>query len=53
MATLLGGLAFVLFLLAQIAAVAAVHAESKTRRTDAWEELRRDPRAKVMLASGS
>jgi hypothetical protein len=53
METLLGGLAFAVFLLAQVAAVVAVHAERKTHRPNAFEGVRRTPRAKAILDSGS
>jgi hypothetical protein len=51
METLLGGLVFAAFLLAQVAVV-AVHAERTSRGSDAFEAIRLDPRARVIWESG-
>ena len=52
MATLLGGLVFAAFLLAQIAAVLAIHAARTSRGSDALEATRLDPRVRVIWESG-
>jgi hypothetical protein len=52
MATLLGGLVFAAFLLAQIAAVVAIHAARRSRGSDALEATRHDPRVRVIWESG-
>ena len=52
METLLGGLVFAAFLLAQVAAVVAVHAERTSRGSDAFEAIQLDPRARVIWESG-
>ena len=52
METLLGGLAFAAFLLAQIGAVIAIRADSTRRGSDAFEAIRLDPRARVIWESG-
>jgi len=52
MATLLGALVFVAFILAQVAAVVAVHAERERRQPDAFDAVRLDPRARVIWDCG-
>jgi hypothetical protein len=51
MATLLGALVFVAFILAQVAAVVAVHAE-KERQPYPFDATRLDPRARVIWDCG-
>jgi hypothetical protein len=53
MATLLGCLVFAVFLLAQIAAVVAIHGARTSRGSDALEATRLDPRARAIWESGS
>jgi hypothetical protein len=53
MEALLGGLLFAAFIFAQIAAVVAVHSESRSRQSDALEAIRRDQSARATWASGS
>ena len=52
MDTLLGGLVFAGFILTQVAAVVAIHAERKSRQPDAFEATRLDHRARVIWDSG-
>jgi len=52
MSTLLGCLAFAAFVLAQIAAVVAIHAGQASRGSDV-EAIRIDPRLKAIWESGS
>jgi hypothetical protein len=53
MDTLLCGLAFAAFILAQVAAVVAVHAESNIRQSNAFDAARFDRRTRLILESGS
>ncbi|HEX9555073.1 MAG TPA: hypothetical protein VF991_01175 [Reyranella sp.] len=53
MATILGGLAFAVFLIAQIAAVMAVNRVNNTRRPDAFDAIRRDRGARVIWDSAN
>ena len=53
MSTLLGCLVFAAFVLAQIAAVVAIHAVRAGRGSDALEAIRLDPRLRVIWESGS
>jgi hypothetical protein len=53
MSTLLGCLAFAAFVLAQIAAVVAIHTGRASRGSDALEAIRIDPRLKAIWESGS
>ena len=53
MDALLAGLLFAAFLFAQIAAVVAVHSESRSRQPDALDAIRRDQRARATWASGN
>ena len=48
----LGALAFTAFILAQLTAVVAVHAESKHRQPHPFDETRLDPRARVVWNCG-
>ena len=50
---LLGGLAFAGIILAQFAAVVAVHGERKSRESDALSPTRLDDRTKLIWQSGS
>ena len=50
---LLGGLAFAGIILAQFAAVVAVHGERKSRESDALNPTRLDDRTKLIWQSGS
>jgi len=52
MATLLGGLAFAAFILAQVAAVAAIHAERKSHRPEAFDAARSDHPTRLIRNSG-
>jgi hypothetical protein len=52
METLLGALAFAAFVLAQVAAVVAVHAESERRQPRPFDAARLDPRARVIQDCG-
>ena len=52
METLLGGLAFLAFLLAQVAAVISIHAGRTRHGFDAFEKTRLDPRARVISEAG-
>ena len=52
MDTLIGFLAFAAFLLAQVTAVVAVHAKRTPHRSDAFEAVRLDPRARVIWDAG-
>jgi hypothetical protein len=52
METLLGALAFAAFVLAQVAAVVAVHAESERRQPHPFDATRLDPRARVIQDCG-
>ena len=52
METLLGGLLFAAFLLAQVAAVISIHAGRTSHGSDALESTRLDPRARVISESG-
>jgi hypothetical protein len=52
MGMLLGALAFAAFVFA-VAAVVAVHTERNTRRSDAFDGIRRDHRARAIWDSGS
>ena len=53
METLLGGLAFVGFLLAQVAAVVAVQAASNSGQSQAYDAIRRDRGASVIWDSAN
>jgi len=53
MDTLLGGLAFAGIILAQFAAVVAVHGERKSRESDALSPTRLDDRTKLIWQCGS
>ncbi len=53
MDTLLGGLALAGFILAQVAAVVAVHAERKNRQSEASNATRPDHRTRQIGDSGS
>jgi len=53
MDTLLGGLAFAGIILAQFAAVVAVHGERKSRESDALSPTRLDDRTKLIWRCGS
>jgi hypothetical protein len=52
METLLGVLAFTAFILAQVAAVVAIHAGEERRRPDAFDATRLAPRARAVWDSG-
>lgn len=52
MDTLLGALAFTTFVLAQVAAVVAVHAERERRQPNPFDATRLDPRARVVWDCG-
>jgi hypothetical protein len=52
METLLGALAFTAFILAQVAAVVAVHAESQRRQPHPFDATRLDPRARAVWDCG-
>ena len=52
MATLLGALVFVAFILAQVAAVIAVHAEGERRQPNPFDATRLDPRARAVWDCG-
>lgn len=52
MEALLGALAFTAFVLAQIAAVVAVHAERERRQPHPVDATRLDPRARVAAHCG-
>jgi hypothetical protein len=53
MDTLLCGLAFAAFILAQVAAVVAVHGENNIRQPNAFDAARFDRRTRLILESGS
>jgi hypothetical protein len=53
METLLGGLVFAAFLLAQVAAVVAVQAERNGRQSQAYDAIRRDRGANVIWDSAN
>jgi len=53
MATILGGLAFAVFLIAQIAAVIAVNRMTRTRRSEALDGIQRDRGAKAIWDSAN
>lgn len=53
METLLAGLAFAVFLIAQIAAVIAVNRMNSTRRSEAFDAVQRDRSAKVIWDSAN
>jgi hypothetical protein len=52
METLLGALAFAAFMLAQVAAVVAVHAERERRQPAPFDATRLDLRARVVSDCG-
>ena len=52
MTTLLGALIFVAFILAQVAAVIAVHAERERRQPNPFDATRLDPRARAVWDCG-
>ena len=52
MTTLLGALVFVAFLVAQVAAVVAVHAERECRQPNPFDATRLDPRARAVRDCG-
>lgn len=52
METLLGALVFTAFVLAQVAAVVAVHAERERRQPHPFDATRLDPRARVIQDCG-
>jgi hypothetical protein len=52
MDTLLGALAFAAFILAQVGAVVAVHAERERRQPHPFDATRLDPRARVVWDCG-
>ena len=52
MTTLLGALIFVAFILAQVAAVIAVHAERERRQPNPVDATRLDPRARAVWECG-
>jgi hypothetical protein len=52
MDTLLGVLAFTAFIVAQVAAVVAIHAGRERRQPDAFDATRLDPRARAVWDSG-
>jgi hypothetical protein len=51
MDTLLGGVLFMVFLIAQIAAVVAVHGERHNQQSRARDAIERDREAKAILHS--
>jgi hypothetical protein len=51
METLLGGVLFVMFLIAQVTAVAAIHGERYNQQSRARDEIERDREAKAILYS--
>lgn len=51
METLLGGALFVVFLIAQIAAIVAVHGRRHNRQSRAGDAIERDREAKAILHS--
>ena len=53
MTTLLGALVFAAFVLAQVMAVVAVHAERERRQTHPLARTRPDPRARAIWDSGA
>ena len=53
MATFFGGLAFAVFLIAQIAAVIEINRMNSTRRSDAFDAIQRDRGAKVIWDSAN
>ena len=52
MDTLLGAFAFVAFILAQVAAVVAVHAGRERPQPHPFDATRRDPRARAIWDGG-
>jgi hypothetical protein len=52
METLLGAVVFAAFVLAQVAAVVAVHAERERRQPSPFDATRLDPRARVVWDCG-
>ena len=52
METLLGALVFVAFILAQVAAVVAVHAHRERRQPNPVDTTRLDPRARAVWDCG-
>ena len=53
METFLSCLAFTAFLIAQVAAVIAIHAERKDRQSDTLAAPRRERRSRLVQASGN
>jgi hypothetical protein len=53
MATVLGGFAFAVFLIAQITAIAAVSSANSGRRSEAFDAIQRDRGAKVLWDSAN
>jgi hypothetical protein len=53
METLLAGLVFAVFLLAQVAAVVAVHTANNSRQAQAHDAIRRDRGASVIWDSAN
>ena len=53
METLLGGVAFAVFLLAQVAAIVAVHGASKVGQSPAYDAIRRDRGARAIWDSAN
>jgi hypothetical protein len=53
MDTLLGAFTFAAFILAQVAAVVAVHAGRERRQPHPLDATRRDPRARAICDGGS
>ena len=52
MSTFLGALAFAAFVLAQIAAVVALHRAKNARQPQGFDEAQRDPRVRLIEHSG-